>query len=92
MTNPAAETKSIGLSADALLSWFLQHHLDSFIMTGQLLPTYQDFAIWTVPSGRENSVPSTGTLQKLMPALTQTATSHTTGPLWAIALIQLQLP
>ena len=33
MTNPSAETKSIGLLADALLSWFLQRHLDNFIMT-----------------------------------------------------------
>jgi len=29
--------------------------------------------------------PLTGTLQKRMPTLTQTATPHTTGPLWAIA-------
>jgi hypothetical protein len=33
MTIPAAETKSIGLLADALLSWFLHRHLDNFIMT-----------------------------------------------------------
>jgi len=38
MTNPAAETKSIGLLADALLSWFLLpiaigSHLDNFIVT-----------------------------------------------------------
>jgi len=33
MTNPAAETKSIGLLADALLSWFLHRHLDNFIVT-----------------------------------------------------------
>jgi hypothetical protein len=81
MTNPAAETKSIGLLADAQLSWFLNHHLDNFIVTGQLLPTYRDSTIWTVPSGRKNLRPSTGTLQKHMPTLTQTATPHTTGPL-----------
>ena len=40
MTNPAAETKSIGLPAYAQLSWFLQRHLDSFTVTGQLLPIY----------------------------------------------------
>ena len=85
MTTPAAETKSIGLLADALLSWFLQHHLDSFIVTGQFLLIYRDLAVWTVPSGRENSRPSIGTLQKLMPTPTQTATSHTTGPLGFIA-------
>ena len=44
MTTPAAETKSIGLLAIAQLSRFLQRHLDSFIVTGQILPTYRDFA------------------------------------------------
>ena len=58
MTTPAAETKSIGLLADAQLSWFLQSHLDSFTVTGQILPIYRDSAIKTVPSGRENSRPS----------------------------------
>ena len=33
VTNPATETKSIGLLADAQLSWFLHRHLDNFIMT-----------------------------------------------------------
>ena len=33
VTIPAAETKSIGLPADAQLSWFLHRHLDNFIMT-----------------------------------------------------------
>jgi hypothetical protein len=33
MTNTATETKSIGLPAYALLSWFLHRHLDSFIVT-----------------------------------------------------------
>ena len=33
VTIPAAETKSIGLPADALLSWFLHRHQDSFIVT-----------------------------------------------------------
>ena len=81
VTNPAAETKSIGLSADTLLSWFLQRHLDNYSMTRQILPVYQDYAIWTVPSGRENPRPSTGTFAKTLPAPTQTATPHTTGPL-----------
>ena len=84
MTTPTTETKSIGLLAFAQLSWFLQRRLDSFTMTGQLLPIYRDSAVKTDPSGRENSRPSTGTLQKLMPTPTQTATSHTTGPLGAI--------
>jgi len=81
MTYPATETKSIGLPAGAQLSWFLHRHLDNFIMTRQNLPVYRDSAIWTVTSGRENARPSTGTLQKRMPTLTQTATPHTTGPL-----------
>ena len=33
VTNPATETKSIGLLADAPLSWFLHRHLDNFIVT-----------------------------------------------------------
>jgi hypothetical protein len=74
----------MGLLANALLSWFLHRHQDNFIVTGQLLPTYQDSAIWTNLPGRENSSPLTGTLQKLMPTPTQTATPHTTGPLWLI--------
>ena len=32
-TVTATEKKSIGLQADAQLSWFLQHHLDNFILT-----------------------------------------------------------
>ena len=81
MTDPDAETKSIGLLAFAQLSWFLQSYLDSFTVTGQFLLLYRDLAIKTVPSGRENSRPSIGTLQKRMPTPTQTATTHTTGPL-----------
>jgi len=77
MTTPAAETKSIGLLADAQLSWFLQHHLDSFTVTGQIQPIYRDSAIWTNLPGRENSCSSIGTLQKRMPTLTQTSTPHT---------------
>ena len=69
MTAPAAETKSIGLLADAQLSWFLQPHQDNFIVTGQLLPIYRDSTIWTNLPGRENSHPLTGTMQKRMPTL-----------------------
>jgi hypothetical protein len=49
VTNPATETMSIGLPADTQLSWVLQHHLDSFIVTGQLRTVYRDFAK-TTPS------------------------------------------
>jgi len=41
-TAPAAETESIGLAADAQVSWFLLTYLDSFIMTRQLSSTYRD--------------------------------------------------
>jgi len=81
MTNPAAETMSIGLLANALLSWFLQSHQDNDIVTRKLPSVYRDSAIWTTSPGREKSQPSTGTVQKLMPTPTQTATPHTTGPL-----------
>ena len=50
MTTPAAETKLIGLLAFAQLSWFLQRHLDSFTVTGQILPIYRDSAIWAASS------------------------------------------
>ena len=33
VTNPAAVTKSIGLLANAPLSWFLHRHQDNFIVT-----------------------------------------------------------
>jgi hypothetical protein len=36
VTNPATETKSIGLPADVLLPWFLQLNLESLIFTRQL--------------------------------------------------------
>jgi len=42
VTNPADVTKSIGLLANALLSWFLQRHLDYFIMTRNCSSIYQD--------------------------------------------------
>jgi hypothetical protein len=41
-TDPATETKSIGLAADVQESWFLQSHLDYFIVTRQLSFTYRD--------------------------------------------------
>jgi hypothetical protein len=50
MTTPSIETKSIWLLADAQLSWFLQRNLDSFTVTGQIQPIYQDSAIWTASS------------------------------------------
>jgi len=59
VTNPATETKSIGLLADAPLSWFLLpiaigSHLDNFIMTWQLAAIYRDSVIWTTLSWHGN--------------------------------------
>jgi hypothetical protein len=42
LTVTAAETKSIGLPADACVSWFLQRHLDNVIVTRQLSSIYRD--------------------------------------------------
>jgi len=42
LTNPATETKSIGLPADARVAKFLQPNLESLILTSQLFPIYQD--------------------------------------------------
>jgi hypothetical protein len=69
MTNPATETKPIGLPADAQLSWFLHLRQDNYFVTRKLPSVYRDSAIWTNLPGRENSRPSTGTLQKRMPTL-----------------------
>jgi hypothetical protein len=64
-THPAAETQSIGLPAYALLSWFLQSHLDSFTVTRDSLPsTGIRPSTRIIPSGSftvtQNSQPSTG--------------------------------
>ena len=73
-TDPIAETKSMGCKPTRELSWFLQYYQDSCIVTGQLAAIYRDSPIWTTLPGRENFRPSTGTMQKLMPTLTRTAT------------------
>ena len=44
MTNPAAVTMSIGLLADAQLSWFLHRHQDNYIVMRKLPSVYRDFA------------------------------------------------
>jgi len=80
LTDPATETKSIGLWADARVSWFLQTHLDSFIVTRQSCPLYRDW----VPS-RQITVtrylsPLTGTCKNHATA-TLTAPNQTAGPL-----------
>ena len=52
-TVPSTGTKSVGLAANAQVSWFLLTHLDSFIVTRQLSSTYRDlvpFRHFTVTS------------------------------------------
>jgi len=73
-TVPAAKTKSIGLQADAQLSWFLQtpprlFYLDKTDPAHLSGPRHLDNFIVT-----PNARPSIGTLQKHMPTLTRTAT------------------
>jgi hypothetical protein len=64
----------MGLSADALLSWFLHRHLPTFA-PGAIRAVYRDSAIVTTLSRQETSQPLIGTLQKHMPTLTRTATN-----------------
>ena len=81
VSNPAAVTKSMGLPADALLSWFLHRHLPVFVpgvFLGRLSGhSHLDHFIMTA-----NSSPLIGTMQKHMPTLTRTAPNPTTGPLY----------
>jgi len=72
MTNPATQTKSMGLLASARGVMVFAEPLINYILTF-------------------NFCPSTGTGKNHATA-TQTATNQTAGPLWAIALIMLQLP
>jgi hypothetical protein len=74
MTNPAAVTESMGLPAYPQLSWFLHHHFESFIMTGQILPILHKCTFDTY-SLTSKLLPPIGTMQKLIPALTLTATN-----------------
>jgi len=55
-TVPAAETKSMGLQADARVVMVFARHLDNFIVTWQILPTYRDHAIWTILSWQQTFV------------------------------------
>jgi hypothetical protein len=83
-TVPAAETKSIGLSADAQLSWFLQSHLDSFTETpNSAPPTGIRPSTWIIPSGSftvtQDSQPSTGILPSRQLCLDNETFSHLPG-------------
>ena len=78
-TDPAVETKSIGLPADALVPCFLLaiwtisslqktslpvtgtwYHLDNFIVTRQLCPTYQNWQKTRHPDTDANSIKPLG--------------------------------
>jgi len=86
MIYPAAETKSIGLPADAHAVMVFALPLRQFYHDGTNpahlsgLGHLDNFIV------TRKSCPLTGTLQKRMPTLTQTATPHTTGPLGFIAV------
>jgi len=58
VTNPATETNTIGLLADAPLSWFLHRYLDNYIVTGQILPTYRDLQK-RMPTPTQTATPHT---------------------------------
>jgi hypothetical protein len=80
-TVPAAETKSMGLQAYArvVMVFALPSGQFYYNMTNPAHlsgPRHLDSFIMT-----PNPRPSTGTLQKHMPTLTQTATHQTAGPL-----------
>jgi hypothetical protein len=80
-TDPAAKTKSIGLQADARVVMVFaspsgQFYYNMTIPVHLSGPRHLDSFIVTMKSS-----PSTRTLQKLMPTLTQTATNQTAGPL-----------
>jgi hypothetical protein len=47
---PTAETKSVGLQADARVVMVFASNLDNFIVTGQLAAVYRDSVIWTTLS------------------------------------------
>ena len=90
-TDPAAETKSIGLQADARVVMVFAVPPRLFYRDKEILPTYRDHAIWTVLSWQIDPTHLPGlcppslklrrSKQKRMPTLTQTATHQTAGPL-----------
>jgi hypothetical protein len=88
-TDPAAETKSIGLQADARVvivfaspsGQFYYNMTNPAHLSG---PRHLDNFIVT-----SNFRSSIGTLQKRMPTLTRTATNQTAGPLGVISSTDL---
>jgi hypothetical protein len=85
-TDPATETESIGLPADAQLSWFLQSHLDSFSWTKCSRPsTGIRPSTRIIPSGNftvtQDSQPSTGIIPSRQLCLDTETYSPSTGTL-----------
>ena len=68
MTTPAAETKSMGLPADAHAVMVFATPPRQLYRDGTTSYRLPGFSTLTTSSGRENFLPSTGTLQKLMPS------------------------
>ncbi len=74
MTTPAAETKSIGLPADARAVMVFATSSRPFFRDRTTPAHLPGFPTLTTTSVREITRPSTGTLQKPRHRLTQTAT------------------
>ena len=92
MTNPATETKSIGLLADALVVMVFASPSGQFyhdVTNPAHLPGLSHLDNFIVT---RNLSPSIGTVQKRMPTPTQTATPHTTGPLAQIFQYVMIMP
>jgi hypothetical protein len=78
---------SMGLLADAPLSWFLHRHLPIFCtgINSRCLSGRSHLENFIMT---RNISPFIGTVQKHMSTLTRTATTHTTGPLAKIGFIR----
>jgi len=80
LTVSSPGTESIGLRANARVSWFLLFHLDSFIVTRQLSSIYRDLVQSRQIIVTRDFRPSTRT-GKNHATVTWTATHQTAGPL-----------
>ena len=79
-TNPAAETKSIGLQADARVGSVFCSPFIKCTMTSKNRIHYRDSYVSGLYRDQTTSVRLPG-LAKNLPTLTQTATNQTAGPL-----------
>jgi hypothetical protein len=74
LATPAAETESMGLPADAQLSWFLQSPSILFNPDETTYFRHRDLAILTVQPGQENNASFYRDFAKTHASATQTAT------------------